>query len=237
VLIRLDPGERTIALVGLEPNCAVEGPATHTVTIAHAEIAPIAFTAVCTTVTGVIGVVVSASGTDVGGEYQAWVDEERSFFVVPGTPGYLNAVPAGEHVVSLVLPSNCSLETEPQTVTVTAGGLIRDTAKVVFSVTCVPRVPATLRITAPTRGPIPAQSYAVWICKPRYDCYFYPNDWRLLGTVAPNDTLSRSVEPGRYQLQLRDIPPPCTVRPIVTNLFTVEHGDSVEFTFRVTCSP
>ena len=163
--------------------------------------------------------------------------EDTSFFVEPGTPGYLNAVPAGEHVVSLVPPTNCSLETDRRRVTVTAGGLIRDTVEVAFSVTCVRRLSATLRIAAPTTGPIPAQSYSVWICKPRYDCYFYPTDWTFLGPLAPNDTLSASVAPGSYQLELRDIPPRCSVRPSITDLFTAEYSDTLEFTFKVACSP
>ena len=67
------------------------------------------------------------------------MDGARSFFVGPSEPAYLTAVPAGDHVVSLVAPANCSVETDPQSVTVTAGGLIRDTVEVTFSVTCVPR--------------------------------------------------------------------------------------------------
>ena len=51
-------------------------------------------------------------------------------------PGYLTGVPAGDHVVSLVAPVNCSVETDPQSVTVTVGALIRDTVEVTFAVVC-----------------------------------------------------------------------------------------------------
>ncbi len=55
-------------------------------------------------------------------------------------PTYLAPVLAGDHIVSLVAPSNCSVETDPQSVTLTSGGLIRDTVEVTFSVICGARV-------------------------------------------------------------------------------------------------
>jgi dipeptidyl aminopeptidase/acylaminoacyl peptidase len=47
-LIQLEPGSRTIALTGLTPNCAVDGPGSRSVTIVAAEVAPIEFAVVCT---------------------------------------------------------------------------------------------------------------------------------------------------------------------------------------------
>ncbi len=233
MLTRLDPGSRTIALTGLAPNCTIEGPNSRTVAIVDAEVAPVEFAVVCTATSGVIGVVVDASGTDVEGEYRAMVDGARSSFVGPGRPAYLTAVPAGDHVVSLVAPTNCSLETDPQSVTVTVGGLIRDTVEVTFSVTCVPRVPGTLRITAPTTGSIPTTRYSVWIC--RYSCFGY--GMRFLGELEPNGTLVSSPEPGRYGLILRDVPARCSVRPVLTGSITVTYGATIDIEFRVRCSP
>src|SRR5438093_1401116 len=48
VVIRLDPGSRTIALTGLSPNCTIEGPGSRTVTIVDTEVASIDFSVVCT---------------------------------------------------------------------------------------------------------------------------------------------------------------------------------------------
>jgi hypothetical protein len=169
VLTRLDPGSQTIALTGLAPNCTIDGPDSHTVTIVDTEITPVEFVVVCTATSGVIGVVVEASGTDVDGSYEAMVDGARSFFVGPRGPAYLTRVSAGDHVVSLVAPGNCSVEGDPQSVPVTVGGLIRDTVEVTFSVSCVPRDPGRLRITAPTTGPIPTAPYSVWICN--WSCF------------------------------------------------------------------
>ena len=164
VLTRLAPGCWTIAPTGLNHNCTIEGPASHTVSIADTEVAPVAFAVVCIAMSGVIGVVVEASGTDVNGNYQATVDGAGHSPVAPGGPTYLAPVLSGDHLVSLVAPSNCSVETDPQSVTLTSGGLIRDTVEVTFSEVICERGFGTLRITAPTSGPIPAVRFAVGIC-------------------------------------------------------------------------
>jgi hypothetical protein len=48
LVVRLDPGSRTIALSGLAPNCTIDGPASRTVTIVDHEVVPIEFAVVCT---------------------------------------------------------------------------------------------------------------------------------------------------------------------------------------------
>jgi TolB protein len=48
MLIRLEPGSRTIFLTGLTPNCAVDGPGSRTVTIVNGEVALIEFGVGCT---------------------------------------------------------------------------------------------------------------------------------------------------------------------------------------------
>ena len=72
MLIRLDPGSRTISLVGLASNCAIEGSPAHTVTIVTAEVATIYFVVVCTALdpplTGHIwGQVLNESGVCIRG--------------------------------------------------------------------------------------------------------------------------------------------------------------------------
>jgi hypothetical protein len=199
VLTPLDPGSRTIALADLEPNCAVDEPRSRTVTIVAAEVVPIEFAVLCTATSGVIGVVILGNG--VGAVYEAMVDGATRFPVGPADRAYLAGVPAGDHVVSLSAPANCSVGTDPQSVTVTVGTLVRDTAELSFSVRCPP---GTLRVTAPTTGPIPAHQYSVWLCYDSYSCnYHFPA--RRLGSLAPNDTLIAEVDPGTYWLHLEDL--------------------------------
>ena len=135
VLTRLQPGSRAIGLTGLSPNCTLESTGSHIVTIADPEVAPIEFAVVCTATSGVIGVVLS--GTGVGAVYEVMVDGETPFPVGPADRAYLGAVPAGDRVVSLSAPATCSVETADQSVTVTAGRLVRDTVEATFSVSCV----------------------------------------------------------------------------------------------------
>ena len=134
VLIPLDPGNRTVVLTGLSPNCTIKGSASRPVTIVNKEVARIDFAVVCTATSGVIGVVISGSG--VGGVYQAMVDGGTPFPVGPADRVYLEGVTAGDHVVSLSSPAGCLIDTDHQSVTVTAGTLIRDTIEVTFSVAC-----------------------------------------------------------------------------------------------------
>jgi hypothetical protein len=234
LLTRLDPGSRTIALTGLTLNCAVDGPGSRTVTIVDAEVVPIEFGVICTATSGVVGVVISGSGVGV---FEATVDGATPFPVGPGGPAYLGGVPAGDHVVSLVPPADCSVETEPQSVTVTAGGLIRDTVSVTFSVTCRRREAGTLRITAPTTGTIPAHGYSVWMCNfaDPYSCTYSIHT--RLGDLEPNGTLVARAAPGIHRLWLQDIPANCSGPSVFnpTPAFTFAAGDTLNFILRVAC--
>ncbi len=232
VLTRLEPGSRTIALTGLSPNCTIAGPGSHTVTIVASEIAPIDFSAACTATSGVIGVVVEASGSNRNGEYQALVDGASPFTVLRGKPGYLTDVPGGDHVVSLVAPVNCSVETDPQPVTVTVGALIRDTVVVTFAVICQIEYGA-LRISVPTMGHLPSGRYQVSMC----DSRAYPTMCLNLGRVAPNDTLVARVPALDRELflHLRDVPERCRAGSPIG--FTVAVGDTLDIAYPVTCPP
>jgi hypothetical protein len=234
VLSRIDPGSHTIALTGLAANCTISGPASRTVTIVDTEVASIEFEVVCTATTGVIGVVVEASGTDVEGDYRAVVDGGTQSPVGLGGPAYVTSVPAGDRVVSLLAPVNCEVENRDQSVTVTGGELIRDTVQVTFSVTCVPRLGA-LRITTHTTGPIPDDVYRVMLLVPDFYYGEYPV---LLGAIDPNGGLISPAEPGTYRLQLEDIPASCIAEvPNPTATFTLAPGDTLDFEFPIACSP
>jgi hypothetical protein len=136
VLAQLEPGSRTIGLSGLSENCTIEGPASHAVGVGDTEVAPVEFAVVCTSTSGVVGVAVEVSGSGVAGGYGARLDGTRLFPLLLRGPSYLAGVAPGDHIVSLAVPADCSLETDQQTVIVTAGGLIRDTVQVTFLVAC-----------------------------------------------------------------------------------------------------
>jgi hypothetical protein len=234
VRIRLEPGSRTIALTGLAANCTIEGPGSRSVIIVDADVAPIEFVVTCTATSGVIGVTIDASGESVGGEYQALLDG-RAYAVSLGTTRYLS-VPPGDHEVSVVAPSNCSVETDPRTVTVTAGGLVRDTVEVGFSVTCEQQF-GRIRVTAPTTGSIPAgHRYEVILCSSRgFTCPYYPIP---LGALAPGDTLIARFGIIDVSIELKNIPANCQVQTAnPTPFFTIPPNAIHDVRFPVVCGP
>ncbi len=235
VVVRLDPGIRTITPTGLSPNCTIQGSGSATVTIVDGELAPVEFTVVCTATRGVIGVVVETSGIHVDGDYTALVDGAPFAFVLRELV-YLPPVPTGDHVVSLVPPPNCSVETDPQSVTLTGGTLIRDTMEVTFSVTCGPGV-GTLRITAPTTGSAPAGAFHAWACPSQWQYYCdYGDLEQLLGALEPNGTLVTEVSPSTYNIELRDVPANCQVNaPNPRRRVNVTNGRTVSVVFPVRC--
>jgi hypothetical protein len=127
------------------------------------------------------------------------------------------------------------VETEPQPVTVTAGGLIRDTVRVAFSVTC--RRFGTLRVTALITGPVPAHGFDVWVCPWRLQYYCYYGDLKqFLGAVEPRGTLIAQVSPSTYIVELRRIPTNCHVNAPNPMLgVKVPNGSTIAVLFLVVC--
>lgn len=230
ILIRLEPGSRSVALTGLMPNCTVNGLNSRTVIIADKAVAPAQFAVVCTATSGVIEVVMS--GPVEGIPFEVTLDGATQFPLNSGGPEYMMGVPAGHHVVS-ASATGCSVETNPQSVTVTAGSLTRDTVRVSFSATCVRT--GNLRITAPTTGPIPSQRYEVWTCSGS-NC-FYDYDVHFVGKVTPNGVLFANHEPGTYHVWMY-LPVNC--RPQFNSFdkqFTLLRGDTLNLELPVACSP
>jgi hypothetical protein len=237
VLAGLEPGSRTIALRGLASNCAFDGPAVRTVTIVTGELMPIEFAVVCTATSGVIGVEVR--GGVSGAPFQVAVDGTTRFTVPLGSgPRYVAGVPGGAHVVSVMAPHTCLVETEtetdPQTVTIRVGTLVRDTVEVIFTIsaTCVS---AGFRITTYTTGRIPRGEYIVDVCRDPYGgpC---PSPYGVFAHVAPNDTLLAQLDRGTYWAALY-VPGSCEVTAqLPPDPIRFQGSGLVEVDFRVICS-
>jgi hypothetical protein len=230
LLARLDPGSRTVELTGITPNCTVEDPEPHTVTIAEGEVVPIEFAVVCTATTGVIAVILS--GGPSGTLFEATIDGVKSFPVAASRPTYVRGISGGDHLISLSAPFNCSIDTSPQSVTLATGGISPDTAEVTFTVICQ----TALRIMTITTGPIPTKKYVVWQCGlDVYYCYYGLRT--RLGSVAANDTLVVQVDPGTFRLLLTDFPSGCQVSRNPTEPIAIAAGGTRDVTFRLLCAP
>lgn len=123
------------------------------------------------------------------------------------------------------------------------------TILVSFEVRCPPQppgTPGTLRITAPTSGPVPdATRYSIGYATAGY--WDIPGGLFLLGALDPNGSLIVDVlasqesgaDPYWYGFQLRDFPGNCSVRdphPYPAPGFEVLPGDTLDIEFAVTCS-
>ena len=234
VFTHADPGSRAITLAGLASNCAIQGSVSQTVTVVADAIAPVEFAVRCTATSGVIAVSINASGTEVTGSYQVIVDGSPQLNLPNGPGSGAFFLTGGDHLIHLAAPVNCSVETKPQPLTVTVGGLTRDTVHVAFWAHCVANV-GTLRITAPTTGPVPTIPYSVGICDARCENGDYGPT--TVGDVAPNDTLIADVRasPVARILALDNVPPNCAT-PNLDIPVTINLGDTLDVAFPVTCS-
>ncbi len=245
LLAHLDPGTWTVTLTDLTPNCVADGPLSRSVTVADQAIDPLPFSVICTATTGVISVVVNASGPDVPWAFSGKLDTGQ-FQVLAGFPADLQVSP-GDHVVSLPAPpSNCSVQPDSVSVTVVKAVLIRDTVEAGFSVTCILGSSPTgeVRITTPVTGSLPsAARFQVWYT--HFDLWDYFGPLILLDTIDPNGTLVATVPATGssdvywYDFWLESVPGNCTVqkRPDKGQApgFTLMAGETLEVEFAVSC--
>jgi hypothetical protein len=243
-VIQLEPGTWQVALASIEANCTVSGADSREVSIVEDGVAQVDFAVVCTATSGVIAIVVGAAGTNVDGAYDITLDGATELSVGLDGPAYVGAVPAGDHVVSLDAPHNCLVENSSQTVSVTTGGLVRDTVEARFAVTCG-TVGWNVRITAPTVGVVPPSTrYRVVHGASGY--WDIASPVTELGSLDPNGTLTAHVDTGEHWLnywhvfRLEDVPSSCSVsdpHPYPDPGFTVPASGVLKVEFKVACPP
>jgi parallel beta helix pectate lyase-like protein len=137
----LAPGDYTIELGGLAPNCTVTGDNPRTVTVARGETATVTFAVACGATTGRITVKSATIGTasDPDG-YTITLDGSERGSLEGNGAVTLDALPPGPHTIGLSgLAAICHMESEnPQSLEVPLGGTV--TAE--FRVACL-RPPET----------------------------------------------------------------------------------------------
>jgi hypothetical protein len=239
---RLAPGTWTILLTDLTPNCTIDGPASHDVTVVDSEVVSIQFSATCTATTGVIAASVTPSGPVVSDSFQASLDGGKPFFVRMDGPEYLNNVAAGDHVISLLSSARCSAKTDSQPARITVGTLVRDSVGVDFPVTCrlPPGTSATVRVTADISGR-PTVQYTVWAYQ--FAKWDYGRTRTLLGSLDSTGTLVVNVEASRqsgadpyyYFIGVFDPIRACEVQMPGDFPYTIQTGDTLHVDFVSIC--
>ena len=244
----LDPGSHAITLIGLTPNCTIDGADSRTVAVKEDDMVPVVFAVVCTATSGVVSVVVDVSGPSGSAAFTAALDEARTWVVTPGEPSYLAGVSAGEHGTSLRTPSYCVLQTEAQRISVAVGEVVRDTVEVHFAATCDPSwdVTGIVRITAPTTGSIP-EGTRYSVLHQHYGYWDLDGPMSNLGFLEPGGSLvveleatSSGRDPYWNRFSLDHVPADCIVHdpsPASSLGFKIMPGDTLEVELAVTCDP
>jgi WD40 repeat protein len=143
----LEPGIHTIQLLGVSPECAVEGANPRQAEVTAGHTATVAFRVGCSMppADGILEVSVTTAGSDLDPDgYTVIADPDLSAPAALNDTVVFPSVDAGTHAVRVSgLAGNCTLPTNPDTVTVAAG----DTARVAFQVTCWPPLTGTIRFS------------------------------------------------------------------------------------------
>src|SRR5207249_1993182 len=124
------------------------------------------------------------------------------------------------------LAQNCTVSSNPRTVSITAG----TTATTTFTVSCTaPTTTGTLSVTTSTTGQNIPASYTLNVTGPSFPT----------GTSQPigaNATVTATVTSGDYQVSLSGVPSNCTVSGANPRTVTVPANGSGPTTFSVSCT-
>lgn len=240
VISRLMPGTISILLTDVAPNCRFLGAASVAVNVENRKVAEVAFALECGATTGAIRVEVTTTGRDPDAEYRALLNGNLgAAALIVGGAGVLSNVPAGAHFVSLgEIASNCSVVGEATpTADVTAGGLVRDTAVVRFTVSCA-LDSGTIRVTTTIAGDTPGERPAAQLIREYcgwYGCGYY--EVLEAADLAGDGTASFTPRSGGYLVRLAPGSSCSVSGPDVSDLLQVAPGSEHQVHFDLSCGP
>lgn len=171
ILDNLPPGTYAVSLdLRGFANCAVTDE-TRTVTVDRGSLTPVPFAVTCLTVSGVVLVSLSTSGVDRDPSgYLLRMSNGAEIQTVSDGIAPVNGVPGGTHTVELTnVASNCEVDgASSQSLSITVGGMSRDTARTAFKVTCsaTEKIAFTRRVSSSQAAIYVAYadgSEAVWV--------------------------------------------------------------------------
>ena len=222
VLSRLSPGDRTISLLNVAPNCTVSGGPDRPVRIIAGQTVNVSYAVTCVATTGSVRVRVTTTGVrpDLDGYYVLMDDDYYGTSIASNGTVTVARILAGAHLVSLAgVAANCRVEAvHPRPVTVVAGA----TVEVVFSVACVE--PGRIRIITSTSGSDLPGGY--FITSPGF-----------VGMIGPNATVLTGAElyPMEYEIFVQGIPQNCSLSGSNPRTVSVTSGAITDVTFAFHC--
>jgi hypothetical protein len=152
VVLTAEPGDHTVELAGLTPNCGVES-ARQSVTVVAGDTAAVAFDVTCSTTAGGLRVVVTTTGDLPDDGYLLSLDQGEPQPIAANGDLTLTALAAGDHVLELSdIAQNCSVAgTNPRSATVTPGDLV----EVSFAISCSASVQQWTAMASQTKADLP----------------------------------------------------------------------------------
>ena len=219
-------GSHTVTVNGAAPNCTVTGGNTRRVNVPSEGTADVDIAVLCVAATGAVKVVTTASGADLDPNGTTVQVGTETRTLAKAVDSVVVLMPPGAQTVTLSgLAANCTVASNPRTATVIAGGFTRDTARVVFAMTCAATT-GSVRVTAATTG-----------TNPDTDGYTVSMDGvALTGTVTSNgERTYASIAPGDHSFQLNGVASNCTVGGANPRTGTVVAGATLQLAFTISC--
>ena len=224
----LSAGDHSVALSGVAANCSASGGTSRTVTVPAGGTASTTFAVSCAATTGNLTVTTNTTGSNLDPDgYTVVVDGSQSQAIGINTSVTFSGLSPGNHSVQLNgLAQNCTVSSNPRTVSITAG----TTATTTFTVSCTaPTTTGTLSVTTATTGQNIPASYTLNVTGPSFPT----------GTSQPigaNATVTATVTSGDYQVSLSGVPSNCTVSGANPRTVTVPANGTGPTTFSVSCT-
>jgi hypothetical protein len=227
---RLAPGTHTVTLNGAATNCGVGGDNPRSITVASGEIVAVGFGVACAAVTGIVEIRASTTGLDLDANgytvrLNGGVPSPLTINGVVRFPG----LAAGDYSIALDSASNnCTVGgTNPRSLSVTAGGAKRDTARTTFEVSCR-AVTGVIEVSAATSGvEMDADGYTVRV------------DGVGVQVLGINGTVRfTGVAVGSHTIRLEGVAGNCSVADTPRAVDVTAGGitrDTARTTFQVTC--
>jgi len=153
VVLTAEPGEHTVELMGVAPNCGVGSGLRQTVQVAAGDTAAVAFDVSCSATAGGLRVIVSTNGDLPDDAYLLRLDQGEPRLIATNGDLTLGALAPGDHLLELSdVAQNCALTgPNPRSATVTAGELV----DVRFEITCGATVTQWTAMVSDTRADLP----------------------------------------------------------------------------------
>ncbi|HEU5454686.1 MAG TPA: hypothetical protein VFU85_03270 [Nocardioides sp.] len=242
VVSRLEPGEHSLHVQGVAPNCLLDGSPTRTITVVNTELTPVAFSATCTSTFAVLQVQVATTGPRPDPGYLVEWSPSPAFGPEVSSRSVLSAdafhdwpVTVQQHVRLTGVAPNCNvLGGAVRQAAVQLGTPVRDTATVDFQVSCL-EGSGTVRVTVSPTGDELPEAFTVQLfpggCT---DPYYCAAGEPITFEVATHGTTSLELPSDTYFVQLNP-GGTCAWQPDLQRTFDLGIGATQDIEFTPTC--